>query len=156
MGGVSKLPKPIPAPSPSLEPYLLRCLVIRNVSLDPQGPLYVQEVLIELQQEHDQHKDSIHHEESKNRLVSQFFKVGRDPSLESHAANVHLHCTKKWGPFAPKQRRRRPTSTRLEDENFFEQRCTWGARYTRAGIGSRIYFFSFSCYRKFVVCQVPP
>lgn len=46
--------------------YLLRSLIISNIGLHAKRPLNVQVVLVQLQQEDDQHEERVDHEEGKH------------------------------------------------------------------------------------------
>ena len=46
--------------------YLLGGLVVGDIGLDTQWPFEMQIVLVQLQQEDDQHKESVNHEECKH------------------------------------------------------------------------------------------
>lgn len=53
--------------------YLLRGFVVCDVCLHTQRPLDVQIVLVQLQKEHNQHEQSVHHEEGKHRRIAQLY-----------------------------------------------------------------------------------
>lgn len=63
--------------------FYLCCLLYKgDICLDPERPIYMKHVLIELQQENNENKQCIEHEECKHRLIPQFDEVGGDPSLK--------------------------------------------------------------------------
>lgn len=61
--------------------YLGRFFYVSYVCLDPERPLYMNVVLIKLQQKYYKDKQSVHHEEGENRFVSQFDQIRCYPSL---------------------------------------------------------------------------
>lgn len=62
--------------------YLLRRFVVGDVRSHAQRPFDVDVVLVQLQQEHNQHKQRVDHEERKHRRIAQFFEFGRDTCLK--------------------------------------------------------------------------
>lgn len=50
--------------------YLHSGMVIRDVRLDAEWPLDVQQVFVQLQQKDDQDEEGIHHKERKDTLVA--------------------------------------------------------------------------------------
>lgn len=61
--------------------YLLCGFIVSNICFDAEWPLDVDVVLVQLQQEHDQHEESVYHEERKHRRVPQLFQIRRDSGL---------------------------------------------------------------------------
>lgn len=55
--------------------YLLGGLVVGDVRPHSEGPLHVDVVLVQLQQEHDQHEQCIDHEEREHRRVAQLLQI---------------------------------------------------------------------------------
>ena len=49
--------------------YLLRILIDSNVLLDPEGPVQVNLVLVEGEQEHNENEDCVHHTKRKYDVV---------------------------------------------------------------------------------------
>lgn len=51
--------------------HLKVCLTISDVGLDPKYPVDVNDILVQLEQEGDEDKDGIHHDEGEDHHVSQ-------------------------------------------------------------------------------------
>ena len=55
--------------------YLLGVLVIGDILLDAPGPLQVDLILVERQEEDDQNKDGVNHAEGEDDTVAQLFQT---------------------------------------------------------------------------------
>lgn len=60
----------------------MRRFVVSNVGAHAKGPLDVQIVLVQLQQEDNQHEQGVDHEEGKHGIVAQFLQVGGNSILK--------------------------------------------------------------------------
>lgn len=60
--------------------YLRRLGDGRDVRFDAYRPVQMEFVLVELEQEHDEHEQGVDHEKREHRFVPEFYQVRSDPS----------------------------------------------------------------------------
>lgn len=70
--------------------YLLGGLVVGDVSAHAKGPLDMDVVLVQLQQEHDQHEQGVYHEEREHGRVTQLFEIFSYTGLKVMLSNGGL------------------------------------------------------------------
>ena len=68
--------------------YLLRGFVIGYVGAHSKRPFYMNIVLVQLQQKHNQHEQGINHEKGKDRGVTQLFEIVSNASLKLCSKNL--------------------------------------------------------------------
>lgn len=61
--------------------YLLCSFIVGNICLNTEWPFYVNIILVQLQQKHNQHKQCVHHEKGKHRRITQLLQIRRNPIL---------------------------------------------------------------------------
>lgn len=60
--------------------YLRSLSDCRDVCFDAYRPVQMKFVLVELEQEHDEHEQGVDHEKRENRFVPELYQVRSDPS----------------------------------------------------------------------------